>query len=208
MTKQYSTEQEAFWAGQFGDEYIQRNISDQLIGSNAAMFSKLIRNCRGVESLIEMGANVGSNLRAIRTLCPTWVLDAIEINEAAARRLEAWGGVNKVYHDSILDFQSNQQWDIVLVAGVLIHINPEFLPQVYASIVRASKRYIFLVEYYNPTPVEVSYRGHDGRLFKRDFAGELLDAYSNLRVLDYGFVWRRDPAFPQDDATWFVLEKT
>jgi pseudaminic acid biosynthesis-associated methylase len=208
VTKQYSTEQEAFWAGQFGDEYIKRNAGDPLIGSNAALFSKLIANCAGVESLIEFGANVGLNLRAIRLLCPKWILDAIEINAEAARQLREWGDVNKIHQGSILEFQSDQQWDVVLIKGVLIHINPDHLPRVYEALYNASKRYIFLIEYYNPTPVEVIYRGHSGRLFKRDFAGELLDKYSKLHVVDYGFVWHRDPAFPQDDATWFVLEKT
>jgi len=44
-------------------------------------------------------------------------------------------------------------------------------------------------------------------LFKRDFAGEMLDRYPALKLLDYGFVYRRDPLFPQDDMTWFLLEK-
>jgi pseudaminic acid biosynthesis-associated methylase len=208
MTRQYSTEQEAFWAGKFGDDYIKRNAGDQLIGSNAAMFSKLIANCAGVESLLEVGANIGLNLVAIRSLCPNWLLDAIEINDEAVKKLQAWGGVNKIHHGSILEFKPDRQWDIVLIKGVLIHINPDYLPRVYEALYQASKRYIFLVEYYNPAPVEVNYRGHAGRLFKRDFAGELLDSYANLRVVDYGFVWHRDPAFPQDDVTWFVLEKS
>jgi len=208
VTKQFTTEQEEFWAGKFGDEYIKRNASDQLTASNAAMFCKMISNCTGVESLIEFGANIGLNLMALRYLCPKWVMDAIEINEEAVKRLEAWGGVNKIHHGSILDFQSVQQWDIVLIKGVLIHINPGYLPRVYDAIFRASKRYIFLVEYYNPVPVEVEYRGNSGKLFKRDFAGELLDRYSNLRIVNYGFVWHRDTTFPQDDVTWFVLEKS
>jgi spore coat polysaccharide biosynthesis protein SpsF len=35
----------------------------------------------------------------------------------------------------------------------------------------------------------------------------MLDKFPSLRVVDYGFVWKRDPVFPQDDLTWFVLEK-
>lgn len=208
MTKQYSTEQEAFWAGKFGDEYIKRNTGDRLLGSNTAMFSKLVANCEGVGSLIEFGANIGLNLMAIHNLCPNWVLDAIEINADAVKNLEKWGGVDRIHHGSILDFKPDRQWDAVLIKGVLIHINPDYLPRVYEAMFNASKRYIFLIEYYNPSPVEVNYRGHSGRLFKRDFAGELLDKYPGLRVVDYGFVWHRDPAFPQDDVTWFVLEKT
>jgi hypothetical protein len=61
-------------------------------------------------------------------------------------------------------------------------------------------------EYYNPTPVTVPYRGNDDRLFKRDFAGELIDRFG-MKLIDYGFVYRRDNVCPADDVTWFLLEK-
>ena len=50
-------------------------------------------------------------------------------------------------------------------------------------------------------------RSHAGRLFKRDFAGELLDRYSDLELVDYGFQYHRDSDFPADDTTWFLLRK-
>ena len=78
---------------------------------------------------------------------------------------------------------------------------------VYDKLYRASRRWLLVAEYYNPTPVAIRYRGHENRLFKRDFAGDLLDAHADLRLIDYGFVYRRDPAFSQDDLTWFLLEK-
>lgn len=55
-------------------------------------------------------------------------------------------------------------------------------------------------------PVTISYRGHADHLFKRDLAGELLEKY-HVNLVDYGFAYRRVPAFPQDDITWFLLEK-
>jgi pseudaminic acid biosynthesis-associated methylase len=207
MSDRFKTEQEGFWAGKFGDEYIARNGGAALLASNMALFSKLLGRCPQAKSLIEFGANIGMNLKAVRELRPAMELDAIEINATAVAELRAWGGANEVHHVSVLDFQASRTWDIALIKGVLIHINPDFLPQVYESLFRAANRYILVVEYYNPVPVEVPYRGHSGRLFKRDFAGELLDKFPSLRVLDYGFVWRRDPVFPQDDVTWFVLEK-
>jgi spore coat polysaccharide biosynthesis protein SpsF len=96
----------------------------------------------------------------------------------------------------------------VLIKGVLIHINPAELPAVYDRLVASTGRYLLLAEYYNPTPVAIPYRGHAERLFKRDFCGELLDRHPGLRLADYGFAYRRDPKFPQDDITWFLLEKT
>jgi len=97
--------------------------------------------------------------------------------------------------------------DLVFTKGVLIHINPDMLSQVYQSLYRLTKRYICIVEYYNPTPVSVSYRSHEDRLFKRYFAGEMMDKYSDLRLVNYGFVYHRDSNFPLGDLTWFLLEK-
>jgi spore coat polysaccharide biosynthesis protein SpsF len=78
---------------------------------------------------------------------------------------------------------------------------------VYDKLFAACGRYLMVAEYYNPAPVAISYRGHSDRLFKRDFAGELMDHYPQLQLVDYGFAYRRDPNFPQDDITWFLMEK-
>jgi spore coat polysaccharide biosynthesis protein SpsF len=97
--------------------------------------------------------------------------------------------------------------DLVLIKGVLIHLNPEVLPEVYDKLVAAARRWLLVVEYYNPTPVAVAYRNHAERLFKRDFAGEIMDRHPEMQLVDYGFSYRRDPQFPQDDITWFLMER-
>jgi len=96
----------------------------------------------------------------------------------------------------------------VLIKGVLIHINPEYLSQVYETLYHSTGRYLLTCEYYNPTPVSGSFTGATvNRLFKRDFCGEILDHYPDLELVDYGFVYHRDPNFPQDDINWFLLER-
>lgn len=35
----------------------------------------------------------------------------------------------------------------------------------------------------------------------------MLAQYQNLHLVDYGFVYHRERNFPQDDLTWFLLEK-
>ena len=205
--KKFQTPQEHFWADEFGDEYADRNKGDQWIANNIALFAKIFISTQGVKSVIEFGANIGLNLRAIRHLMPHATLSAIEINSKAVAELEQWGELKNIYPMSILDFKPKGSFDLVLIKGVLIHINPEMLPQVYDSLYQTSRKYICIAEYYNPTPVTVPYRGHEDRLFKRDFAGEMLDKYPDLKLIDYGFAYHRDPNHPQGDITWFLLEK-
>jgi pseudaminic acid biosynthesis-associated methylase len=203
----YKTEQEAFWAGSFGNEYIDRNLGDELLSCNRAFFERSLRAAKGIRSVVEFGANVGMNLRALKLLNPAQEQYGVEINSLAAESLREAIPPSHVYEQSLLDFDPPRTWDLVLIKTVLIHINPEHLPRVYDSLYRSSSRFIMVAEYYNPTPVEVSYRGHQQRLFKRDFAGEMLAAFPDLRLVDYGFVYRQDPVMSQDDITWFLLEK-
>ncbi len=205
---QFKTEQEAFWAGEFGDAYVQRSQGDLLVAANIDMFSKALRVAKPVGSCIEFGANVGLNLRALKALYPQMEQHAIEINADAVAQLQKVVPAGNIRHGSILEYEPTGLFDLVLIKGVLIHINPEHLPAVYDKLYRSAGKYIIVCEYYNPTPVTVTYRGHENRLFKRDFAGEIMDRYPDVKLLDYGFVYRRDPKFPQDDGTWFLMEKT
>jgi pseudaminic acid biosynthesis-associated methylase len=112
-----------------------------------------------------------------------------------------------VYHQSIIDFKVDYQRDLVISSGVLIHMNPNILPNVYCTLYNCTKKYILIAEYYSSVPVEVEYRGNKQKLFKRDFAGEILDSYPDLKLIEYGFIYHRDNIFPQDDLTWFLLSK-
>lgn len=204
---QYSTEQEAFWAGTFGDEYIQRNQSQAYLAANLNFFSKALKLTGKPSSIIEFGANIGMNLRAIKLLFPSIEASGIELNETAASQLSEFLGADHVFNGSIFEYPVTKTFEVALIKGVLIHINPEMLPSVYQKLYDSSSRYILVCEYYNPSPVSISYRGHSDRLFKRDFAGEMLDTFSDLHLVDYGFAYKRDTSFPQDDITWFLMEK-
>lgn len=207
MKNNYKTPQEEFWAGTFGDDYTDRNTQARWIASNTALFTKVLARTIGIKSILELGANRGLNLLALKQLFPDASFSGVEINRKAATELEQLGFIN-VHHSSILDFSPTSQSSLVLIKGVLIHLNPDVLDQVYELMVKASARYICIAEYYNPTPVAISYRGHSDKLFKRDFAGEILKKHPALCLLDYGFSYHGDPNFPQDDLTWFLLEKT
>tara|TARA_B100000902_G_C27088827_1_gene802750 strand:+ start:146 stop:766 length:621 start_codon:yes stop_codon:yes gene_type:complete len=203
----YGTEQEAFWAGKFGTNYIGRNDSNDLLASNINFFSMALKQTNNIKSCIELGANIGMNLKALKLLYPELRMDALEINQQACKELEKVIGKKNTFNQSIFDFNTKSKYDLVLIKGVLIHTNPERLSDVYDKLYQLSSRYILIAEYYNPSPVSISYRGHKDRLFKRDFAGEFLDKFPNSNLVDYNFHYHRDKNFPQDDITWFLIEK-
>jgi pseudaminic acid biosynthesis-associated methylase len=205
--KTFKTEQEEFWAGTFGSEYVARNNSQELLASNLNFFSKVFDKIELPKSLIEFGANIGMNLKAIKLLYPNIHLKGIEINNSAAVQLKNEIGENNVLEDSIFNIELTESFDVSIIKGVLIHINPDMLDLVYEKLYQASHNYILIGEYYNPSPVTISFRGNQDRLFKRDFAGEILAKYKDLKLVNYGFVYKGDPSFPQDDITWFLLKK-
>lgn len=195
----------AFWAGTFGDDYIDRNNAASSVAARTAQFSKILSSTQNVTSITELGANIGLNLLALRALLPQCALSAVEINAKAFARLKTIEGVQAI-NGSLLESEAPVS-DLSFTAGVLIHIGPADLPVAYRRLVEASRRYVLVAEYFNPVPVEVPYRGHAGKMFKRDWAGELLDTFP-LRLVDYGFFYSRDPACDRDDVNWFLMEKT
>ncbi|MDG2397234.1 MAG: hypothetical protein P8M03_06235 [Flavobacteriaceae bacterium] len=203
----YSTEQESFWAGNFGNDYIDRNKGKNLLASNLNFFSMALKQANKLKSCIEFGANIGMNLKALKLLYPEIMQKGIEINFKASENLSKLIGKENTFNKSIFDFNIQETFNLVLAKGVLIHINPEKLEIVYKKLYEMSNRYILIAEYYNPTPIAIKYRGHKDRLFKRDFAGDIMDIYPDISLLDYGFSYHRDKSFPQDDINWFLLKK-
>lgn len=208
MAKPLESEQERFWAGEFGDAYTDRNSGSRHAAGRIATLARILARTQHVTSAIEFGANVGQNLAALRHLIPECRCTGVEINAAAAARLRQVPDVS-VFEGSFLNYQPSELgvFDLAFTAGVLIHVDPNRLAEAYSRLYDCSRSFICVIEYYNPTPIEVTYRGHQGRLFKRDFAGELLDRYPDLELVDYGFRYHRDANFPADDTTWFLLRK-
>tara|TARA_Y100000768_G_scaffold321011_1_gene256925 strand:+ start:195 stop:824 length:630 start_codon:yes stop_codon:yes gene_type:complete len=207
MKKNYATDQEEFWAGNFGEDYIDRNTVEKLLSTNLWFFSKALDKVENLTSVIELGPNIGANLVTLHYLFPEIESTGVEINEKAANLLKKNLPQSIIYNESILDFKEEKQYDLSLIKGVLIHQDPTVLDLTYDKLHKLSNKYILIAEYYNPSPVEIEYRGNKGKLFKRDFAGEFLSRFDDVKLIDYGFAYNKDPKAPQDDITWFLLEK-
>jgi pseudaminic acid biosynthesis-associated methylase len=199
------TEQEHFWAGSFGTSYTDRNSSDNQKSDALQALAIEIKNVtRPIASVLELGANMGLNIRALQALLPNADFAGVEINRDASERLKLTGA--KVFNQSLLDFDTKLKYDLVVIRGVLIHLDPDMLSIAYEKIASHSKKYVLIAEYYNPVPVALSYHGQENRLFKRDFAGEFMAAHNDFVLRDYGFHYRKGHYFG-DDLTWFLLER-
>lgn len=197
---------EQHWAGKGGDAYVRRQPEERLVLSYKAMWNRVFAAMKYVpESVLEIGANVGLNLDAIRQINPRVEATAMEINPNA--QITLLGKGYQIWDGDLAELKHMAKVELAFTRGVLIHVPPTELAVMYERLYRASAKYIVVAEYYNPTPVEIEYRGQMGLLWKRDFAGEMLNRFPDLRLVDYGFVYHRDRWFPQDDVTYFLMEK-
>lgn len=198
------------WRGEFGNGYTERNAPiAEHVAARTTMWARILEATTAdpPASMLEVGANIGLNLRALTQLTEA-TLYAVEPNAKARTRLvddavmpseNAFDGTA-----SALPF-ADRAVDLVFTSGVLIHIHPDDLPASVAEIHRVARRYIVCVEYFADQPETIPYRGHTEVLFKRDFGSFWLDGFPDLRVLDYGFFWKRLTGL--DNLTWWLFEK-
>jgi pseudaminic acid biosynthesis-associated methylase len=203
------------WSGAFGDAYQVRNASNWKSIKNRTrlfenVFEAMEKNQPGQypSSILEVGAGVGDNLRAIDTIYERGripvKLFAIEPHEAAR---DCVRDVAEVMPGEIADLPYNDaSVDLVFTSGVLIHTQPDELHRAMQEVHRVAKRWVLCIEYFNPTPDEVEYRGQKGMLFRRDWGSEWLDRFPDLKSIGYGFMWKRVTGL--DNVTWWLFEKT
>jgi len=184
--------QRDFWRGEFGDSYVDRNISveetNTLYKERTGItfedvFKKIFSDIDKNSKILELGCNVGLKLSILQKLGFT-NLTGVEINKKAFE-IAKKNHVNiKFYNSSIEEFDPGQEkFDLVYTSGVLIHINPKALPEIIKKIISLSKEYIFDSEYYSDELVEVNYRGHEKTLWKQNFPQLFLKENPKLKII-------------------------
>lgn len=116
----YRTEQETFWSGEFGNEYLSRNRGARVIASNVSLFSEVLKHTEGVteNGIIEFGCNIGMNLVALRMLLPEVECAGVEINEKACTIVKENVPGIEIYHNSIFDYSVKKKYSCSLIKGV------------------------------------------------------------------------------------------
>jgi len=207
-----NSEQRKIWEGNFGDQYIDRNmtlnsVNEKLfedMGINLEdlityFFSDIDRN----SSILELGCNVGLNLSILKKM-GFKKLFGVEINKKAYEIAQQTHPDIKFFNSSIEEFQPNQKFDLVFTAGVLIHINPELIPSIISKIIDLTNKYIFGFEYHSEEIIEISYRGKENSCWKQDFPKHF---FNNAEL-----IWTKKKIFPykngKDTDIAYLLEKS
>lgn len=187
------TEQTAFWSGNFGQQYTDRNPQsieelNELYQKNFAT-SRTNMNLEFLGDLpkdfrvLEVGCNIGMQLQ---TLQQTGFhhLYGIELQPYAVEKAKQLSRNINIMQGSGFDLPFKENYfDLVYTSGVLIHISPDDLSAIMKEMVRCSKQYIWGFEYFSEQVQSVPYRGNEGFLWKADYCQIFLDHFPELRVV-------------------------
>jgi len=193
---------EQLWTDEFGDAYVERN---RAAGEARASFWKTVLTEFPAQRVLEVGCNVGANLRWIASVIPAHQVYGLDINlKALAELHQNLPGINALWGPA-RELPFRDRWfDLVFTIGVLIHQPESTLPLVMAEIVRCSRRYVLCGEYYAEQTIEVTYRGQSGALFKRNYGRLYQELFPELILRKQGFLGRDEG---WDDITYWVFEK-
>jgi pseudaminic acid biosynthesis-associated methylase len=192
------------WEGEFGRAYTDRNVVDWHVRVPAfrVMLSGLT-----LGRVLEVGCNRGHNLLTLsHVLGEETDVVGIEPNRYAlgiARSLV--GDRGAVLRGNIFDLPFKAGYfDLVLTAGVLIHIPLDSLHVAIRELDRVSGRFMLVVEYFAEQETLIPYRGHDDLLWKRNFPSHFQQCLPGVGLVRSGY-WGPEDGF--DRAHWWLSEK-
>jgi pseudaminic acid biosynthesis-associated methylase len=194
---------EELWAGDFGNEYVDRNIA--AYDRRGEFWLPLLDELQPT-SVLEVGCNVGGNLQWITQRVNPTQVTGVDVNAKALRLLDRRVPGVRAINSPARDLPvPDRSIDFVFTMGVLIHQPEETLEKVMSEMVRASSRYVFCGEYFDTETVEVPYRGHAGALFRRDYGKLFAELFPfDLTLVREGYL---SPEDGWDRVTWWLFER-
>ena len=97
MTDKYVTQQENFWAGEFGNEYVSRSQGEEIINSNIDFFKKALKSAEDIKTCIEFGSNIGLNIRALKKIYPDQEQDLL-IDHYLTGKIQGFEQTRQCHH--------------------------------------------------------------------------------------------------------------
>lgn len=198
-------EQQSFWANDYANDYIKKNLEfDSKLGEEAWL--KMLAKSDEINTVLECGCNIGRNISFLNNILPTATKSIIEISEPAFEFVTTNYELDKAFNGAIEKSKLERKFDLVFTMGVLIHIHPNNLHAIMQKIYDYSDKFILIGEYFNRTPVMLKYHGQENKLFKQDFGKLFIENFS-VTLVDYGFLWGHiyDSA-GFDDITWWLFK--
>jgi len=198
-----ATRLESLWGGEFGDDYVDRNADAYAV--RGKFWSSLMTRLEP-RRVLEVGCNVGGNLKWISDVVDPSEVYGLDVNKKALSTLRLRQPDINAFKGVARDLPFRDGWfDLVFTMGVLIHQPETTLPLVMAEMTRCSKRWILCGEYFGEQTEEVSYRGNEGALFRRDYGRLFKELVPDLALVEQGFLGH---AQGWDDITWWLFEKS
>jgi ubiquinone/menaquinone biosynthesis C-methylase UbiE len=181
---------ESLWSGGFGDAYVERNVD---AGAARGPFWAALLERTAPERVLEVGCNVGANLRHLVDHVSTRDLWGLDVNEESLRALRGRHPDLNAVWGRARDLPFADQWfDLVISVAVLIHQPDDTLPFVIDEMVRCTRGQLAIIEYEAETRTEISYRDQTGAFFKRPFGAIVAERHPELTVLDNSELTRDD----------------
>lgn len=151
MTKAISKEArelEKYFKEKPGVNYTNRNISSIKDGRNSAGLIYNIIKMGNIQSVLEVGANLGTNLSKLKGKC--YKIYGVDINEEALKTAQSLYPFAHFQKGSAYNLPfEDDSFELVFTRGVLIHIpvKNDDRNKVLKEMLRVSSKYIVNIEY-------------------------------------------------------------
>ena len=196
------TDQLALWRSEFGAAYTDRNDVEK--PERIATWRRILAG-RCIERALEVGCNIGWNLRYLRA-CGVGDVWGVEPQRYPIERARQRSPDLTMVPGTAFDLPFKDGWfDLSFTSGVLIHIGPAELPIALDELHRVTRRWLVVIEYDHPDEVAIDYRGHGQALWKRDHGAIIAARFPSLVRRDRGLLGAADG---YDDCTFHVFEKS
>lgn len=203
-------EQQAFWAGEFGSKFENKNDRREWEVNTNTKFMPLVDSFFSLiaeqSSIIEYGCGDGVIIEILEYL-GFKNITGVEINADKIKYLKRrFNDKYTFIHSSIEDCEA-KKFDVSVHSGLLIHINPIGLDSVMKKIYDNTNQYIFGVEVSTPQPEDLGDFTDEwkGKLWSRRWVKKWLSLYPDLEVVKHKIINSR--VANQAETEVFLLRK-